>query len=881
VVRATIQGVKLLSLPVLLAALALPAAAAPPATTQLPRTARPLHYDVSLVPDAGALRYRGRVGIDLEVLERTSVLTLHAADMEFHSARLKVGGEVREAQVAVDAARQTASFTVREPLAPGPARLELEYTGRIGTQAVGLFALDYPTAGGKRRALFTQFENSDARRMIPSWDEPSYKATFSLEAEVPAAELAVSNMPVESREPRGAGRELVRFQKSPKMSTYLLFFALGDLERATVVESGTEVGVVTKRGHTAQAAFALESSARVLREFNDYFGVPYPLPKLDNVAAPGRSQFFGAMENWGAIFSFEYILLLDPKISNQSDKQRIFETAAHEIAHQWFGNLVTMAWWDDLWLNEGFASWIEGRMTEKLHPEWNPALSAVKNRERAMEKDALRATHPVVQHVETVEQASQAFDVITYQKGEAVLRMLESYVGADAWREGVRRYIKRHAYGNTVTDDFWRAVEEASGQPIVSIAHEFTLQPGIPLVEVKESGCAGGSTRLTLVQREFSGDQPGKKPLGWKVPVLVQGQGGEPTRVLVSGQAAAEVPGCGPVVVNAGQMGYYRTLYPRGHFASLTAAFPRLAAVDQLGLLADAFALGMSGYQPASDVLDLVAATPPDADPQVWGQVATSLEKIHGTIAGSAEREARFRAFAWARLRPVFAQVGWTPRAGEPDQVAVLRGELIQALGALGDPEVVQEARRRYAAGTLPGPIRKAVMRVVARQADAATWDALRAAARTETTPLVRDDLYELLASAEDEALARRALELALTDEPGATNAAEMISTVAKLHPEMAFDFALEHLEMVNERVDTTSRSRYYARLAQGSADPALVPKLEAYAEKHLAPASRREVETASAAIAYRASVRKDRLPELQAWLERNVPSVAPLTPLG
>jgi aminopeptidase N len=873
--------VKHFALSVLLVALALPAAAAP-VTTQLPRTARPLHYDVSLVPDAPTLRFRGRVGIDLDVLERTSVLTLHAADMEFQSARLKVGSEVREAQVAVDASRQTASFTVGEPLPPGPARLELEYTGRIGTQAVGLFALDYPTTSGKRRALFTQFENSDARRMIPSWDEPSYKATFTLEVEVPAAELAVSNMPVAGREPRGAGRELVRFQKSPKMSTYLLFFALGDLERATVMESGTEVGVVTQRGNTAQAAFALQSSARVLREFNDYFGVPYPLPKLDNVAAPGRSQFFGAMENWGAIFSFEYILLLDPKISNQSDKQRIFETAAHEIAHQWFGNLVTMAWWDDLWLNEGFASWIEGRMTEKLHPEWNPGLSAVKNRERAMERDALVATHPVVQHVETVEQASQAFDAITYQKGEAVLRMLESYVGHVAWRDGVRRYMKRHAYGNTVTDDFWRAVEEASGQPIVAIAHEFTLQPGIPLVEVKESACTNGTTRLTLAQREFSGDRPERKPLSWKVPVLLQGPGGgEPTRVLVSGQAAVEVPGCGPVMVNAGQMGYYRTLYPRAHFTSLTEAFPRLAAVDQLGLLADSFALGMSGYQPASDVLELVAVTPEGADPQVWGQVATTLEKIHGTVAGHPEREERFRSFALSRLRPVFARVGWAAAPGEPDQVAVLRGELIQALGSLGDPAVVQEARRRHAAGTLPAPIRKPVMRVVARKADASTWDTLRAAARTETTPLVRDDLYELLASAEDEALARRALEMALTDEPGATNSAEMISTVAKLHPEMAFDFALAHLDAVNERVDATSRSRYYARLAQGSADPALVGKLATYAEKHLAPASRREVETASAAIAHRASVRRERLPELQAWLERNVPTLAPLQPLG
>jgi aminopeptidase N len=221
------------------------------------------------------------------------------------------------------------------------------------------------------------------------------------------------------------------------MSTYLLFLATGDFERVTTRAGKTEIGIVTQRGLGAQAAFALESSAVVLRDFDDYFGTPYPLPKLDNIAAPGRSQFFGAMENWGAIMSFEHILLVDPKISTESDRQSIFTVAAHEISHQWFGNLVTMAWWDDLWLNEGFASWLAGRTTEKLHPEWNAALTAVAKRDNAMARDALATTHPVVQRIETVEQAAQAFDAITYEKGEAVLRMLEGYVG---WAVGVLRF---------------------------------------------------------------------------------------------------------------------------------------------------------------------------------------------------------------------------------------------------------------------------------------------------------------------------------------------------------------------------------------------------------------------------------------------------------
>ncbi|WP_229507659.1 M1 family metallopeptidase [Massilia sp. Dwa41.01b] len=293
----------------------------------------------------------------------------------------------------------------------------------------------------------------------------------------------------------------MRFAPTPAMSTYLLFFALGDFERATTTVDGTELGVVTRRGSLPQAAFALESSGAILREYNDYFGVRYPLPKLDNVAGPGRSQFFGAMENWGAIFTFEYALLLDPAISTQRDKQEIFATAAHEMAHQWFGDLVTMRWWDDLWLNEGFASWMESRMTARLHPEWNTALDTVNGRDAAMRRDALATTHPVVQHVATVEQASQAFDEITYQKGEAVIRMLEAYVGEDAWRRGVRAYMREHAYGNTASNDLWRQIERAAARPVTQIAHDFTLQPGVPLVRVALPVCKGGKMTIALARK--------------------------------------------------------------------------------------------------------------------------------------------------------------------------------------------------------------------------------------------------------------------------------------------------------------------------------------------------------------------------------------------
>ena len=418
-------------------------AANPPAvraTTQLPHGVKPSHYAIEVTPHADKMAFDGKVKISLDVLEPTSTIVLQAVNMSFANSVLTgASGKKLVPKVSVDAENQTATFAFAAPLAAGSYVLATDYTGVINTQANGLFAIDYDTDAGKQRALYTQFENSDARKFVPSWDEPNFKATFDLTVNAPAAQMAVSNMPVVESKDIGNGLKRVVFQTSPKMSTYLLFLGLGEFDRATDSVDGTEVGVVTPKGKVGQAAGALEASKLVLKEYNDYFGVKYPLPKLDNIAAPGRSQFFSAMENWGAIFTFEYALLVDPKISTIGNVQGIFSIAAHEIAHQWFGDLVTMSWWDDLWLNEGFATWMAARTTAKFHPEWKTELGAVGGREGAMSRDAVATTHPVVQKIETVEQASQAFDAITYSKGGAVIRALtslrltpeEEYDGAD------------------------------------------------------------------------------------------------------------------------------------------------------------------------------------------------------------------------------------------------------------------------------------------------------------------------------------------------------------------------------------------------------------------------------------------------------------------
>jgi len=418
---------------------------------------------------------------------------------------------------------------------------------------------------------------------------------------------------------------------------------------------------------------------------------------------------------------------------------------------------------------------------------------------------------------------------------------------------------------------------EASGsKAITDIAHDFTLKPGIPMIRVGAPNCRDGRTLVALTQEEFTVDRPDKPALRWRVPVIAQSLGsGKPVSTVVQdGSASLDLDGCNPVVVNAGQSGYYRTLYSPAHFAALAGSFNRVEPIDQLGLLSDSYSLGLAGDQPSSDVLELVLATPLDADTQVWGKIASILTGLDGYYAPGSAGKAAFRKFAIGKLSPVLARVGWAAGTDEPDTVAILRTELISALGALGDAGVIAESRTRFAAmdgdaNAIPGPLRKSVLGVVATHADAATWDNFLARARSEKVPLMKDQWFVLLSSPKDAALAGRALELAMGDEPGATNTAKMIATVAGVNPDLAFDFAVAHREALDERVDFTSRSRYYPSLGASSADVAMVGKIRAYAKAHLAEGSRRSADTAIEAIEYRIRIQSERLPAINAWLSK------------
>ena len=848
-------------------------------TTQLPRNVVPTHYRIRATPNADALSFSGSTDIEITVKSATNSITLNAADLAFSAAAVTAdSAKIPAAKIEVNAAAQTATFRFAKKLTPGKYTLSTDYTGKIYQQANGLFALDYkdPT-GAEKRALFTQFEAPDARRFVPSWDEPNYKATFDLTVTVPEGQMPVSNMPVAFSKVAGAGLKEVTFQRSPKMSTYLLFFGLGEFDRISTKVGPTDVGIIVGKGNGPKGQYALDASAQIVAYYNDYFGTPYPLPKLDNVAGPGQSQFFGAMENWGAIFTFERVLLVDPKITSARAKQGIFSTDAHEIAHQWFGNLVTMQWWDDLWLNEGFASWMESKTTAHFNPAWQSEIDRVYGREGAMGLDGYATTHPVIQKITTVEQTSQAFDTITYAKGEAVITMLEGFAGADVWRDGLRSYMTKHAYANTNTDDLWNAVEGAGAKGLVKIAHDFTKQPGVPLIKVDSAVCTGGNTLVGLTQSEFSRDRKAEtaaNPQRWNVPVIAQTIGGSRVNTIISGgKGNITVPGCGTLLVNAGQSGYYRVAYQPEMIDALRKDFASLPAIDQVGLLGDSESLAYADYQSMAAPLSLLDAVPAGASQRVIEDVVGSFAGYYELFKADPKRQAQLAKITTARFGAVLGNLGMLQKGDEPLIQSNLRSSLIASLGSMGDAAVVAEAKRLFDAldknpAALDGPLRTTWLAIIASSADKPTWDKIRKLGQTAESQRVKSTMYGLLGRTRDKALAQDALNLALTDEPDATTSAGIISAVAGEHPDLAVDFALANLAKVSALVDVASRSEYVAQLANGSEDPAMPAKLDAYAKKHLTPDSRKPVDTAITVINNRIKTRPRIKTEIGAWLD-------------
>jgi aminopeptidase N len=842
---------------------------------KLPKSVVPLHYAIELAPNLQALSIQGSEIVDVDVREPGSRIVLNAVNIEIGDASIDDGAQ--RAEISLDAKAETATLTFASAVSPGTHKLRLGFTAKINSYGRGMFYADYPTDAGPRRMISTQLEPADARRIFPCWDEPAFKATFALEVTVPANFLAVSNMPVTKEEAIGPDRKRVAFAPTPTMSSYLFVLSAGELDRITADANGVTVGVVTTKGKAEKGRFALESAVKLLGFYNDYFGQTYPLPKLDLIAVPGG--FGGAMENWGGITFFESRVLFDPPSSADTARRGIFSVLAHEMAHQWFGDLVTTGWWDNLWLNEGFASWMQEKAAERFYPQWKTWLNGYGQKQYGMALDARRTSHPIQQTVADESVAMTAFDAITYNKGQAFIRMLESYLGADAFRDGIRRYMAAHAYSNATTADLWHALEAATGKPVASIAASFTEQEGVPLV-IAETVCDGNVQKLKLRQDRFAivpaSANTTLPPRHWQVPVQIGTPGAVRASkiLLLDGSAEIGAGACGDAVkVNFGDIGYYRVEYGPNARAALVKELSKLSPEDRVNFLADGWALTVASRAEASSWLELVEALSPADHRAIWDQVVNSFSQLDHFSREGAERPA-LETYMRARLRPVFDRLGWDGSGSGDDDDTLLRSSLIRALGEYGDADVVAEARRRFAGflkrpASLPPALLDPVSHVVGISANRESYDALLSLARKSTATNERVRYYNAAASARDPSLAQETLAITLGKELPSTMVNGIISQVAGagFQPQLAWDFIQKNFDVLTARQGPDFGDQFVPSFMTNFHDEAHAEELRRFAPAQATSGGRVTTARALEAIAIYADLTARVLPQVDRFV--------------
>jgi aminopeptidase N len=848
---------------------------------KLPKEVVPAEYAVRIVPNLDNFTFAGSESVKLNARKPVRQLVLNALELKIEGASVD-GKELPLSAIRTDNEKELLTLTLPSELAAGDHAVTLRFTGKINQQGQGLFYMRYQEQGsGTRKVMLgTQFEATDARRFFPCWDEPAFRARFQLTVVVPENWLAVSNMPIESEQKITGGKE-VRFAVTPPMSSYLNVFVAGELDFVESQVGPTQIRVIATKGKAELGRYALESSAQILKYYNDYFGVPYPLPKLDQIAIPGG--FGGAMENWGGITYYESVLLFDPKNSSAETKQDIYEVLAHEMAHMWFGDLVTMAWWDNLWLNEGFASWMGSKCTAHFNPQWevwlarelprDPTRRTGIAKEAAMEGDARSTTHPIQQRVATEAEANSAFDDITYKKGQSFLRMLESFLGEDVFRDGIRRYIDAHKYSNTTTADLWNALSDASNKSVGEIAAGWTEQPGFPVVKVDRE--VNGKVRLT--QERFTVNFTNAPPLLWQIPLTYLVVDETPATLLMTGKTAAleNIPADYALKLNINGAGNYRVEYDDPSWQLLLRALPKLGVEDRVNLMSDAWALVEAGRAPVSLYFGLVEKLPASTDLAEREQVINVLDFVNGLLVGSSEGE-KFQRYARSLLRPTFATLGWEPKPDEQPNAGRLRASLISALGQLNDPDVLAGCRERFEKylthpASLSPDLRAPVLAVVGRYADQKTWNKLHELGLKTTSSEDKQNYYNALAAAADPKLVKKALAIALTDELPTSRAVFLVSRVARDsgHPDIAWEFAKANMKPLLAKVDAAGANRYTPSLFTFFSDDLRAEELRNYAKKNLAQATAPEVAKAIGEIQFRAEFKKRLATQLNAWIEK------------
>lgn len=813
---------------------------------RLPRSVIPTRYGLRLEPDLTAFTFAGAETVEVTIREAVTEVVLNAAELQIQTVRAQDSrGKTLHGTAVLDEATERAILRFSESLTPGPCRLSLEFTGILNDKLHGFYrstirpsgsqSLSGQTGGGDAAPsvlAVTQFEATEARRAFPCWDEPDFKAVFEVTLVIDEDLCAISNTRIQSETPRpGTGKKTVRFAPTIKMSTYLLAFVVGKLEAIEGGQvGGTPIRIWAVPGKPHLTGFAQEIAAFSLRFFEDYYAMSYPGDKLDLIAIPDFA--FGAMENLGAITFRETALLVDEKAATHAEQERVAEVVAHEIAHMWFGDLVTMAWWNGLWLNEAFATFMEMLAVDAWRPDWGRWVTFGVSRAAALLVDGLRSSRAIEFEVVAPKDAEAMFDVLTYEKGGAVLRMLEQYLGPAVFRDGVRKYLADHQFGNAETTDLWRALGEVSGQPIPTIMDGWIFRPGYPMVTVE---LEDGGRALRFSQRRFTylGDESPPSDL-WQVPINYRvGASGELRNLrllLSSAEARVELPGRPEwVVVNEGGHGFYRVRYA-GNLQAKLAENPSgiLAPIERFNLINDVWASVLAGLAPVRQYLDLTARFREEDDRNVWTGILASLVYLRRVIAPGSRPA--LEAFVRDRLGPAVTRLGWTPAPGEGELTRQLRGDLLRAMGTLGNDRAVQATAREVSARYQDNPsavdpnVVPGVIAILAHCGNVADYEAFLDCFKTAKTPQEEQRYLYSLAGFREPELLRRTLGFTLSGEVRSQDAPFLVrSLLMNIYArEMAWTFVKEHWEVMERRYPSLSGLRRMCEGITGLTTPEL-----------------------------------------------------------
>lgn len=696
----------------------------PAAGQRLADDVAPTHYSLWFGPDLEKETFRGRAAIRVDVRKPTNAITLHAAELEFNDVTVAAGGRTQTAIVKLNPRDETATLTVADELPAGDATLRITYTGILNDKLRGFYV---SRANGRKYAV-SQMEATDARRAFPSFDEPRFKATFDVVLMVDANDTAISNgaqlSDIPGPEP---GKHTLAFATTPKMSTYLVALMVGDFVCRPGGAAGTVIRVCATADKVGLTGFALDAAQQQLQFFNDYFGIPYAFGKLDLIAVPDFAA--GAMENSGAITFRERLLLVDPERASLATRKNVAAIISHEIAHQWFGNLVTMKWWDDIWLNEGFATWIANKPLAQWRPEWKVELDDAADTQTALGIDALRTTRPIRIHVETPDEINEVFDGIAYEKTAGVLRMVEAFVGPDLFRKGIAAYLRKYAFSNAAGEDFWTEMTRVTGRPIDRILRGYVEQAGAPALKV-DARCVGSSTELSAEQERFIGI-PGARARSselWTVPVCFESAGGSAScEVLDERRERFRAPACGTVFANADGRGYYFTEYAPDMVRSLGARPDALSPVERLGLLGDEWWMVRAGRHDIGLYLNLGATMAADPTAAVTDAVASRIAYTSEYLVRPSSAPV-FQRWVRARFGPALDALGIPGDVRDDDERHSRRATLLTLVAGPGNDAALQRRARELAEryitdpSTMPGTLVSAVLRTAAAAGDAVLY---------------------------------------------------------------------------------------------------------------------------------------------------------------